>query len=253
PTPPRPFEIKVRFLEGLTDSQKAVFQEAAYRWSEVIVGNLSSVNTDIGMVDDLVIDAQGINIDGEGGVLGQAGPTMLRSGSLLPARGIMQFDLADLREMEENDELIDIIIHEMGHVLGIGTLWPNLGMIRNSGSNNPEFTGSNAMREYGVLKNLPHAAFVPIANTGGEGTRESHWRESVFDTELMTGYDDPGRNALSRLTIASLQDVGYQVDYNRADPFTLPSSLLSRGGMEFKQKRQCKIIVPDFIILPDEN
>lgn len=253
PQPTRPFKVEVNFLGGLTDSQKAIFQVAADRWSEIIVGNLPSINTDIGVVDDVVIDAEGKSIDGSGGILGRAGPTRVRPGSLLPARGIMEFDSADLQRMEDDGELIDVIIHEMGHVLGIGTLWSNLGLIRGSGTNNPEFNGANAMREYATLKNFTNPAFVPIANTGGAGTREGHWRESVFDSELMTGYDDPGRNALSRLTVASLQDLGYQVDYDKADPFILRFALLSIGAIAAKKEHQCLIRIPDFEILPEEN
>lgn len=35
--------------------------------------------------------------------------------------GFMQFDTADLRHMENEGTLVDVITHEMGHVLGIGT------------------------------------------------------------------------------------------------------------------------------------
>ena len=253
PQPERPFTIEVNFLGGLTASQQAIFQTAADRWSEVIVGDLPAIETDIGLVDDLVIDAEGIEIDGSGGILGQAGPTGVRPGTLLPARGIMQFDSADLQRMEDEGELLDVIIHEMGHVLGIGTLWSNLGLINGSGTDNPEFTGANAMREYASLGNLPNPTFVPIANTGGPGTREGHWRESVFDTELMTGFDDPGRNALSRLTVASLQDIGYQVDYEKADTYILPFSLLSARTIAEKKEHRCMVSIPDFEILPVEN
>lgn len=253
PQAERPFKIEVNFLGGLTDSQKAIFQVAADRWSEIIIGNLPSFNTDIGVVDDLVIDAEGIVIDGSGGTLGQAGPTRVRPGSLLPARGIMQFDSADLQRMEDDGSLTGVIIHEMAHVLGIGTLWSHLGLIRGTSTDNPEFTGANAMQEYATLKSLPNPEFVPIANTGGAGTREGHWRESVFDTELMTGYVDVGQMPLSRLTVASLQDIGYQVDYNKADSFILPFALLSLATITAKTEHKCLVRIPDFEILPEES
>ncbi|QCX00976.1 hypothetical protein FGM00_12955 [Aggregatimonas sangjinii] len=252
PQPTSPFKIEVNFLGGLTNSQQAAFQIAADRWSEIIVGNLPSVNTDIGVVDDLVIDAEGIVIDGSGGILGQAGPTQLRPGSMLPARGIMQFDSADLQQMEDDGSLTGVIVHEMGHVLGIGTLWSTFGLIEGTGSDNPEFKGSNAIAEYATLKNAP-SGFVPLANTGGQGTREGHWRESVFDTELMTGYVDVGQMPLSRLTVASLQDIGYQVDYNKADPYILPFALLTRGRIEAKSVHRCQVGVPAFEVLPEDS
>ena len=165
----------------------------------------------------------------------------------------MRFDSADLTQMENSGELQDVIIHEMGHVLGIGTLWDNLGLIIDAGNNNPEFIGANAMREYATLKGLSNPTSVPVANTGGQGTAGGHWRETVFDTELMTGYDDPGRNALSRLTVASLQDLGYQVNYDQADAYILPFGLLSSLEVSAKAQHQCQVLVPDFEIVPDDE
>jgi hypothetical protein len=42
----------------------------------------------------------------------------------------------------------------------------------------------------------------------------------------MTGFLDFGANPLSRLSIASLADMGFQVDPDQADPYSLPGSLL---------------------------
>ena len=70
---------------------------------------------------------------------------------------------------------------------------------------------------------------VPVENSGGEGTRDSHWREAVMANELMTGFVSPGSNPLSAITIGSLEDIGYQVDYSAADPYTVPPSQMARG------------------------
>ena len=41
----------------------------------------------------------------------------------------------------------DVITHEMGHVLGVGTIWDELGLRQVSArASNPTFTGANAMR-----------------------------------------------------------------------------------------------------------
>ena len=44
-------------------------------------------------------------------------------------------------------------------------------------------------------------ASVPVENTqGGQGTQDSHWRETIFVAELMTGFLDAGvTNPLSLL------------------------------------------------------
>ena len=82
------------------------------------------------------------------------------------------------------------------------------------------------MDEYAALKQDSAPVAVPVANTGGAGTRDSHWRESVFGNELMTGFLNASSNPLSRLTVAAMEDMGYQVNYNVADAFTLPSALI---------------------------
>lgn len=246
-----PFKIETRFIGGLSETQKQVFELAARRWSELIIADVPNVLIpDFGEVDDLVIDAQGINIDQVGGVLGRAGPTMIRAGSFIPARGIMEFDTADLENMEANGSLFNVIVHEMGHVLGIGTLWKAHGLIEGSGTDDPLFVGANTMREYANLTGASVPQKVPIANTGSPGTREGHWREDVFDYELMTGYLDSGSNPLSRLTIASLQDIGYQVDYNFADAYQLPSDL-EREVVVLVGHQFCDVERPVYEILPE--
>lgn len=217
--------IDVRFKGGLTTAQQAAFETAAARWSRIITADVPSVIVEGETIDDLVIDASGVAIDGRGGILGQAGPTQLRPGSFLPAAGVMEFDSADLATMERDGSLVSVITHEMGHVLGIGTNWDELGLRQGAGTVNPTFTGANAMREFATLSGGSATRAVPLANVGGPGTRDGHWRESVFGNELMTGFLNDGANPLSRLTIAALQDMGYEVSYASADPYALPSSL----------------------------
>jgi hypothetical protein len=221
-----PFTIEVRFLGGLTAKQQAAFRTAADRWATVIVGDLPDVLVDGELVDDVLILAQGKAIDGVGKILGQAGPSRLRpsgigAGSLLPAKGRMTFDSADLASMEQKGTLIDVITHEMGHVLGIGTIWQDSDLLDGAGTQNPLFTGEGAMAEYGELRGGGPRP-VPVENTGGPGTADGHWRESVFRNELMTGFVSTPGNPLSRVTVASLADLGYTVDLDAADRYELP-------------------------------
>jgi len=173
-----PFNIEVRFLGGLTDTQKNAFKSAADRWSRMIVGDLPSVVVDGEVIDDVLILAQGQAIDGPGKILGQAGPTHLRpanagQAAFIPAKGMMVFDTADLQEMEQRGTLNDVITHEMGHVLGIGTIWTQKRLLRGAGTANPTFTGRTAEAEYGRLRNLGPTR-VPVENMGGPGTADSH-------------------------------------------------------------------------------
>jgi leishmanolysin len=230
------FKIEVRFLGGLTQRQKDAFKKAADRWTKVIVGDLPTVIAGADVIDDLLIEAEGVPIDGEGGTLGQAGPTKLRprsagASALLPAKGIMSFDTADLAQMQADGTLLDVITHEMGHVLGIGTIWSLKGLLAGEGSSNPRFTGTNAKKEFGTLKGTGPVP-VPVENTGGVGTRDGHWRESVFKNELMSGFIANPNNPLSKLTVASLKDLGYVVKLSAAEPYSLPNlQVMAENGL----------------------
>lgn len=253
-----PFAITVRFTGGLNERQQAAFAAAADRWSRMIVGDLPPVEVDGETVDDVLILAEGAAIDGENRVLGQAGPTFLRppaagAAALLPAKGQMTFDTADLARMESDGTLDDVITHEMGHVLGIGTIWAQKRVLAGAGGDDPRFTGPGAVAEYGVLGGAPGAA-VPVENTGGQGTRDGHWRETTFADELMSGFIAAPDNPLSRMTVASLADLGYQVSLEAAEPYALPTppaagtptAVVSPG-------RACTRPLPAPTVLPDDS
>jgi len=71
---------------------------------------------------------------------------------------------------------------------------------------------------------------VPVENSGGAGTVDAHWRESVMGKELMTGYVSITSNPLSSITVGSLADMGYTVIYSYADPYTVNSANLGMAG-----------------------
>lgn len=220
------YDIVIR-PSGLTASQQLVFDQAAARWEQVIVGDVPDATYQGMAVDDLLIDAGSVAIDGVGGILGQAGPDSIRGASALPIHGTMRFDTADLASMESNGTLHDVILHEMGHVLGIGTIWPTLGLVAGAGTSNPQFTGPRATAEYNALFGAG-ASGVPVEGTPAPlGTRDGHWRESVFGNELMSGYLSGASNPISRVTVASLADLGYTVNMAAAGAYTPPSSVVA--------------------------
>jgi hypothetical protein len=251
------YTISVRFLGGLSASQKAAFTAAANRWTAVITGALPPATVNGERLEGLVILAQGRAIDGPGRVLGQAGPTFLRPntgvGRKLPIMGKMTFDSADLAAMEERGTLHDVITHEMGHVIGVGTIWSEFGLIADAGTHNPTFVGANAQREYGALRGGAPLV-VPVENEGGPGTADGHWRDAVFGNELMTGFVADAGNPLSRLTSASLADMGYGVDMAKADPYGLPAfeALAAMGALSVSA-REDHLLGTLPMILPPES
>lgn len=221
------FEIIVTFPDSsLTPAQQQVFRTAARRWSEIIVGDLPDVTVDGRLIDDIEIMATAEAIDGPYGILGQAGPRTFRPGLRgLPSTGRMRFDTADVAMMMSNGTFSNVILHEMGHVIGVGTLWGSFGLLTGAGGANPQYVGPKALAEYqALLGGTTPPTGIPVENVGGTGSRDAHWRESVFDGELMTSIAESGGVAMpiSRMTIGSLEDLGYRVNYAAADPYTLP-------------------------------
>jgi hypothetical protein len=239
------YDVEVRYLTSLTASQEEAFDSAAVRWETLVYGDLPDVAVNLSAnacgithpavdetVDDLLILSRVEAIDGAGGILGQAGPCVLRTSGSLPVVGIMRFDEDDLASLETNNQLKDVILHEMAHVLGFGALWgPSFfDFLVNPSLPDPPgedtyFSGPIAIAAFDSLGGTGYTGGekVPVENEqGGEGTRDSHWRESVFDTELMTGFiSSPGTaNPLSYMTVASLWDMGYTVNYDDADTYT---------------------------------
>jgi hypothetical protein len=229
------YSIDLRILGSMTSSQLLAFRSARDRLEEIIVGDLPDVtaNRPAGdclpsqpalneTIDDLVIFAEVVAIDGPGMILGRAGPCIVRTSGSLPAVGIMQFDVADLNTLEQQGLLGFVVQHEMLHVVGFGSIWTSLGLLSGSTTTDPFFTGSQAVAAFNAIGG---AAFVgnrvPVEGTGGPGTRNSHWRETVFKNELMTGFLNNGTNPLSVVTAASLADLGYVVDGGAADPFAI--------------------------------
>jgi hypothetical protein len=119
--------------------------------------------------------------------------------------------------METIGTLDDLVLHEIGHIIGFGTIWRELGLLTGAGSADPRFGGPHALAAYRLIDAA--VVSVPVENTGAIGTRDGHWRESIFENELMTGYLSGTPNPLSAITVASLQDLGYTGNTAAADAF----------------------------------
>ncbi len=238
------FDITLRLSTGMTSAQAQAFDDAAARWSTVIAAGLDPRTVTIpagdcdpaaaqfdGTIDDVMIDGIIAPIDGPGGVLGQAGPCYVRGSSRLPIYGTMTFDSADVVDLEADGTFEDVILHEMGHVLGIGTLWDPAD-IGGTGTSNPTHLGVTTRAAYSMLG---ASGNVPLENVGGAGTVESHWREATFGSELMTGFID-STNPMSIVTIADLADLGYSgIDLGGADPYSLGSSSRRTPGADGRE------------------
>ena len=210
------YDITLNFDKTVNAIYQAAFQFAAARWERIITADLPDYNG----IHDLVINVSMPAIDGVHGILGQAGATLFRPVTYLPAMGVMQFDVADVIDMAKKNLLPDVIFHEMAHVLGFGNLW----QLTQLASHN-EYTGVNALAQYRLLVNNPEAISIPIETDGGFGTAGVHWDDQTFGAELMTGYTSSGVMPLSAMSIGSMADLGYVVDYSQAGSYSMPTGL----------------------------
>ena len=286
-------------IGGVKVSIPAIFQAAARRWEQIIVGDVPDAVTkffpngaadlvpgnpfnvgDKGStapVDDLLILADVSPIDGPGMILGQAAPVEFRVPATpvtdpnnptnpadpnnpnapqgftipskdfrlnsLPISGVMQFDSEDLADATPAS-FFRTVLHEMGHVLGFGTLWEDFNLV--SPQNNIlDYLGPDAITQYkGVFDararlGLPDNT-IPYENALGPGSNRSHWRETLFGDELLSPIAAnpkgpfegplaevvntvPFSSPLSRVTAASMSDLGYDAYVPSADFFSPPN------------------------------
>lgn len=253
--PVEEFDIEVVFLDHGTPSQDEIVREAARRWESVIARGAVEIDftgangapangcfrgqpavTD--KVDDLRVWVRIDSIDGVGGGVASSGPCWSRIAKF-PASdtiyqeavlGAMVLDEIDVGRMEESGVLLPVVIHEIAHVLGFGTGWDRKHLLQNPSlpanlGADTHFTGRLATVAFNAAGGASYTggAKVPVENRSEAGSSDGHWRESVFDDELMTPFIGGG-HALSLITIESLADLGYGVDVTQAESYTLPAA-----------------------------
>lgn len=231
---PLAFSIELNFgigLTGLTDSAKTAIEDAVLFWEDVITH--SSFDT----AQTLEVTLAATDLGGREGILAYVpflqptqlltttgDPGVLEAGDrLLPTSGdivLNQFYFDDYNQ--DPSYIADIVRHEMGHVLGIGSLWDyNEGLINRRDSTYSADTYAGAV--YGEMLGTFEQTAVPI-----EPFVNGHWDESVFESELLTPQAEGigAEMPLSNLTIASLRDLGWNVNFGVAEDFMLGSSVV---------------------------
>ena len=219
------FDIELVFLADFTQRQKRKIEYAARRWMSIIKEDLPDYEFAEGWsgtcggqsfeissgerIDDLRIYITSFYENSSIG--GWAAPYVLRetSSSLLPVVGCMGFNLDD------DSVSLRTALHEIGHVLGIGTYWESRGFLQDP-NGDPHFNGPRAIAAFNDAGGRNYTSKkVPVDSD------LVHWRVSVLWGEVM----DPGNGyALSAITIQALADLGYGVDVSQADPYTLPGA-----------------------------
>ena len=216
--------------------------------------------------DDLVIEILVESVGG--GAAATAGTCVIRSDGGLPAASEITFDSGGINRWSSS-VLRVLALHEIGHALGFGSIdeWDDLlvNSARDYQRENPDsttlpdayFSGTAAVSAFDEIASSYTGGKVPVENdtqtysnnlVGGSvrspsspeerffggstnASLDGHWRESVFNTEVMDTIIDSGSEKLSKVTIAALADLGYSVDYTKAESYSLPSSTILRSQL----------------------
>ncbi len=232
------FRIELNFadsLAGLSGAARDALNQAARFWEGVILGRSAITQS-----NTLSIALSGENLvsqDGtaDTGTLALSGPslTLDAADNLVITRGSSTLNMRKFAEFNANPiYLRDIMIHEFAHVLGFGTIWEPLQFSFTDGSsvtagktwinrtNATYRADSYAGWAYGDLLGTFTPTAIPI-----EPQIFYHWDETRFDTELMTPFaENPGvPMPMSSLTLGALRDLGWNVNFGAAQPYTLPT------------------------------
>ncbi|MEP7380700.1 MAG: leishmanolysin-related zinc metalloendopeptidase [Gemmatimonadota bacterium] len=242
------FTIEVRFPGSEPSPEfQAAFRHAADRIRTAVVGdlpdvtvqslNVSSCGGGAGgtlseTIDDIIIFASVAPIDGIGKVLARAGPCFVRNTTLQSLVGTMQFDDADALTLLNTGRFEAVVLHEMLHIVGIGSLWRFKNLVDSLGTTEPRYIGAIGVARCALIGfGTQCAPGVPVENTGGSGTAGVHWRESTFDRELMTGFTESTPDMpFSVLSVGSLADHGYEVNEKAADRFEFAAIRVGAGA-----------------------
>ena len=223
-----PFDIELVFLDDFTEIEQKAWHQIAHRWEAAIQMDLPdytfsarrnllcgdhSISIPAGeQIDDLRIYITNfVDLYGQGGF---GGPQISRRSSSMPIIGCVGIAVksqGDFHGMWRTG------LHEIGHVLGIGTTWDR--MIRDL-NGDTHFAGPQAIAAFDQAGGSDYqGAKVPIGRLSDDPYYRSHWRGSVVSGELMTS---GGSSVLSAITLGALSDLGYTVDFSMADPYELP-------------------------------
>ena len=225
------FDIELVFLDEFNEIQKNVLRYMARRWMAVISEDLPDYTFTQGWsgtcgdrsftipsgerIDDLRIYVTIFDPDhhyyadsGRGSV------SLLRESSYLPVLGCMS-----LNSNRIQGSFHALVLHEIGHVLGFGSIWNEFDFLQDFSRDDPNadahFNGPRAIAAFDDAGGKDYTgAKVPVEKKDG-----SHWRRSVLGDEVMGG-----GGPLSAITVQSLADLGYGVDVTQADAHTLPGA-----------------------------
>ena len=232
-----------------------IIQSAMDKWDRIILGVPKYPSW--GMRADISLENLSPGVLGSAGITGYYGT--LNYGDFFPGAGTISLSSSYLSTMKNNinnnfnlSELYYVVLHEVGHLLGITSLTLSENSTINGepvtsyidpvdGLTKYYYTGPNAFQAYKdyfqPYYDVSQFVGIPVEDDGGAGTANAHPEEGVsyasfndreingvfhpgIEHELMAGWSEGGApSPLSKITIGFLEDMGYSVDYTQADQY----------------------------------
>ncbi len=212
----------------LVASEQDKFTAALNFWGTIITGYRDNINRNWALnVDVFSTPASGGSL-----LLGSAGPSGLAFSNVVAGApttdGRFIFSTGGNANFNIHPDvgLLNPLTlrHEIGHALGIGTLWEDNqvysdGIAGNSNrtlaSGVPgQYIGANGLAAF-QAEFIPGAAFIPVELDGGDGTRDGHWNE-VLDysvaLENQAGFDSHPGDGAAAPTVLSGPNAGQSLD-----------------------------------------
>ncbi len=235
------YNIRLVLAPSVSKNHLPGIYRAVSKWQAIINGSLpypetvSSIHIEQNCgvmisqpeltVDDIVLFINVAKIDEANNVYANAGWCILDDNKM-PRVAVITLDSADVDALARNRHLEAVMIHEIAHCLGFGTLWETKSVFGfytrqyvTAASVNPPwfFERPNAQIAEAEVTGNAVGPYPQVEHLGGQGTERSHWSDARYGKEIMTGFIDHDQPVISLLTIRSMADIGYEVDVTQAD------------------------------------
>ena len=214
------FNIDLDFTgDGWSTELKEQAHAMADLLSTLIIGDTPDTKVKGQSIDDLYLKLDIQSMDGSGGRLGAAWVENWGRDSNLPAVGGIRLDTDDADRLHDQGRFDDVVLHEMIHTLGF--ISSNDSFDSLVGDNN-QYLGENGLAAYQAgIDNGTYQQENDLLVNWDTGLHWDKNSQALPANEIMTPtiYTT---NQLSTVTLAVLEDLGYQTLWGEGQLMNTP-------------------------------
>ncbi len=226
------FDIELVYSSDLPDRLIHSAHKAKERLETIITDDLPNV----GDIDDVRIHVSVSDTLGQ--YIGWGETWAARNNSRgLPYEGqiIIAEEVFDKNHaLDKNQDMFDaLVLHEIVHVLGFGTIPAFKKHCKLALFISWYYEGPSVVK---ILQTMnPDRSVIFLKGT-------NHWSWLTGDELMISGWEYPYKAPLSKLTIAALDDIGYQVDYDQSDPYDSFLGAMAKPQASEDHSEWCRVI-----------